>query len=78
MCDTELFQEGHDWVALTAGRNCSQESVDMNLLRYLHSKQHSTKTKDFFTFYLLDGKNRSPAENFNITVKHQEKSDSFL
>lgn len=75
MCDAELFQEGQDWVALTAGGNCSQESVDMNLLRYLHRKQHSANTKDFFTFYLTDGKNRSPVEHFNISVKHQEKRD---
>lgn len=47
----------------------------MNLLRYLHKKQHSAKTEDFFTFYLLDGKNRSPAQNFSISVKRQEKGD---
>lgn len=77
-CNTGLLQfprqEGEDWVALTAGRNCSQDSVDMNLLRYLHRKQHGAKSQDSFTFYLLDGENPSAPEHFHISVKHQEKS----
>lgn len=61
-------------MALTAGRSCSQDSVDMNLLRYLHRKQHNAKSQDSFTFYLLDGENPSAPEHFHISVKHQEKS----
>ncbi|KAF7649534.1 hypothetical protein LDENG_00139980 [Lucifuga dentata] len=69
------LKEGQDWVALTAGRNCSQEMVDMNLLRYAHTDLHSGKTQDFFVFYLLDGKNRSPAQHFHISVKDQVKGN---
>ncbi|XP_071370696.1 FRAS1-related extracellular matrix protein 1a, partial [Centroberyx affinis] len=69
------LKEGQDWVTLTAGRNCTQETVDMNLLRYLHTGLHSANTQDFFVFYLLDGKNRSPAQHFHISVKDVEKGN---
>lgn len=68
-----LFQEGEDWVTLTAEGNCTQETVDMNLLRYVHTGLHGTKTQDFFVFYLLDGKNQSPPQHFHISVKDLEK-----
>ncbi|XP_051505500.1 FRAS1-related extracellular matrix protein 1-like isoform X1 [Myxocyprinus asiaticus] len=67
-----------DWVSITAGMNCSQEVLDMNLLRYLHTGQTGARTSDFFVFYLLDGKNRSPAQHFHITVKELEKGDIAL
>ncbi|XP_056605468.1 FRAS1-related extracellular matrix protein 1a [Triplophysa dalaica] len=69
---------GTDWVALSAGMNCSQEVLDMNLLRYLHTGQPGARTTDFFVFHLFDGKNRSPAQHFHITVKELEKGDLVL
>ncbi|XP_071782184.2 FRAS1-related extracellular matrix protein 1a [Centroberyx gerrardi] len=69
------LKEGQDWVTLTAGRNCTQEMVDMNLLRYLRTGLHSANTQDFFVFYLLDGKNRSPAQHFHISIKDVEKGN---
>uniref|UniRef100_A0A8D0D5C7 Fras1 related extracellular matrix 1a n=1 Tax=Sander lucioperca TaxID=283035 RepID=A0A8D0D5C7_SANLU len=66
---------GADWVTLTAGRNCSQEMVDMNLLRYVHTGLHGAKTHDFFVFYLFDGKNQSPLQHFHISVKDLEKGN---
>lgn len=65
-------------MTLTAGRNCSQESLDMNLLRYLHTDIHSAKTQDFFVFYLLDGNNRSPRDHFHISVKDLEKGNEII
>ncbi|GAA6214780.1 FRAS1-related extracellular matrix protein 1-like [Lates japonicus] len=69
------LKEGPDWVTLTAGRNCTQETVDMNLLRYVHTGLHAAKTQDFFVFHLLDGKNQSPPQHFHISVKDLEKGN---
>uniref|UniRef100_A0A671UFE7 FRAS1-related extracellular matrix protein 1 n=1 Tax=Sparus aurata TaxID=8175 RepID=A0A671UFE7_SPAAU len=69
------LKEGQDWVTLTSGRNCTQETVDMNLLRYVHTGVHGAKTQDFFVFHLLDGKNRSPPQHFHISVKDLEKGN---
>ncbi|XP_075999811.1 FRAS1-related extracellular matrix protein 1a isoform X1 [Genypterus blacodes] len=69
------LKEGQDWVTLTAGRNCTQDMVDMNLLRYLHTDLHSSKKEDSFVFHLLDGKNRSPAQHFHISITDMEKGN---
>ncbi|XP_056156549.1 FRAS1-related extracellular matrix protein 1a isoform X2 [Lampris incognitus] len=66
---------GLDWVTLSAGGNCTQEAVDMNLLRYLHTGLHDASTQDFFVFCLLDGKNRSPSQRFHIALKDMEKGN---
>lgn len=58
---------------MTAGGNCTQEMVDMNLLRYVHTGISASKTQDFFVFHLLDGKNQSPPQHFQISVKDLEK-----
>lgn len=64
-----------DWVPLSVGMNCSQETVDMNLLRYLHTGSAGSQGQDFFVFHLEDGSNRSPAQHFYITVKDMEKGE---
>ncbi|XP_062240330.1 FRAS1-related extracellular matrix protein 1a [Platichthys flesus] len=69
------LKEGQEWVTLTAGKNCSQEMVDMNLLRYVHTGLHTAKTQDFFVFHLLDGTNQSPPQHFHISVKDLEKGN---
>uniref|UniRef100_A0AAQ5ZHE3 FRAS1-related extracellular matrix protein N-terminal domain-containing protein n=1 Tax=Amphiprion ocellaris TaxID=80972 RepID=A0AAQ5ZHE3_AMPOC len=63
------------WVTLSAGSNCTQEMVDMNLLRYVHTGVGDAKTQDFFVFHLLDGKNQSPPQHFQISVKDLEKGN---
>ncbi|XP_040887458.1 FRAS1-related extracellular matrix protein 1a [Toxotes jaculatrix] len=69
------LKEGQGWVTLTAGRNCTQETVDMNLLRYVHTGLHAARTQDFFVFHLLDGENQSPPQHFHISVKDLEKGN---
>ncbi|XP_077057949.1 FRAS1-related extracellular matrix protein 1a isoform X2 [Siphateles boraxobius] len=69
---------GTDWVSVSAGMNCSQQVLDMNLLRYLHTSHPGAPAADFFVFHLLDGKNRSPAQHFHITIKELEKGDIAL
>lgn len=71
-------QVGTDWVSVSAGMNCSQQVLDMNLLRYLHTSHPGAPAADFFVFHLLDGKNRSPAQHFHITVKELEKGGLLL
>ncbi|XP_056318384.1 FRAS1-related extracellular matrix protein 1a [Danio aesculapii] len=69
---------GSDWLSVSAGLNCSQQVLDMNLLRYLHTAHPGEPAADFFVFHLFDGKNRSPAQHFHITVKQLEKGDIAL
>ncbi|XP_061620275.1 FRAS1-related extracellular matrix protein 1a [Phyllopteryx taeniolatus] len=70
-----LLQLKHvqNWLPLKAGGNCTQEMVDMNRLRYVHRDSFGTTRQDFFIFYLHDGQNQSPFQQFNISVKHVEK-----
>ncbi|XP_055084970.1 FRAS1-related extracellular matrix protein 1a isoform X2 [Periophthalmus magnuspinnatus] len=69
------FKEGHDWVTMTVGRNCTQEMINMNLLRYVHTGMHKEELHDHFVFYLLDGKNRSPLQHFHISIRDLEKGN---
>ncbi|XP_055369067.1 FRAS1-related extracellular matrix protein 1a isoform X2 [Betta splendens] len=67
------LKEGRHWVSLAAGGSCSQDAVDMNLLRYKHTGAHGSRTQDAFAFRLLDGKNQSPPQHFHISIKDLEK-----
>ncbi|TWW63720.1 FRAS1-related extracellular matrix protein 1 [Takifugu flavidus] len=67
------LKEDQDWVTLRVGSNCSQEGVNMNLLRYVHTGADDTKALDFFVFCLFDGKNQSPPQHFYISIKELEK-----
>ncbi|KAK1796819.1 hypothetical protein P4O66_000910 [Electrophorus voltai] len=69
---------GLDWVAMSAGMNCSQEALEMNLLRYVHTAQPGLYTQDSFVFHLQDGKNHSPEQYFHISLKELEKGDISL
>nr|XP_023676697.1 FRAS1-related extracellular matrix protein 1 [Paramormyrops kingsleyae] len=66
---------GLHWVSLSAGENCSQEDLDSNLLRYLHTGSTGLQREDAFIFHLQDGANRSPVQHFRISVKTMEKGD---
>ncbi|KAF5895047.1 FRAS1-related extracellular matrix protein 1, partial [Clarias magur] len=72
------LKAGLEWSILSTGMNCSQEAVDMNLLRYLHTARGGAHTQDFFIFHLQDGRNRSPAQHFHISLKELEKGDIAL
>nr|XP_060465707.1 FRAS1-related extracellular matrix protein 1 isoform X1 [Panthera onca]XP_060465708.1 FRAS1-related extracellular matrix protein 1 isoform X1 [Panthera onca]XP_060465709.1 FRAS1-related extracellular matrix protein 1 isoform X1 [Panthera onca]XP_060465710.1 FRAS1-related extracellular matrix protein 1 isoform X1 [Panthera onca]XP_060465711.1 FRAS1-related extracellular matrix protein 1 isoform X1 [Panthera onca]XP_060465712.1 FRAS1-related extracellular matrix protein 1 isoform X1 [Panthera len=64
---------GRDWVPLHPGMKCTQEDVDLNLLRYTHTGAMDSQNRDSFTFYLWDGDNRSPAFDCHITIKDMGK-----
>ncbi|XP_009932773.2 FRAS1-related extracellular matrix protein 1 isoform X3 [Opisthocomus hoazin] len=63
------------WMTLQTGMKCTQEELDMNLVRYVHTGAIGTNKQDSFTFYLWDGYNRSPAVDFYINIKDMEKGD---
>ncbi|KFQ30858.1 FRAS1-related extracellular matrix protein 1, partial [Merops nubicus] len=63
------------WLTLQTGMNCTQEELDMNLVRYVHTGAMGSKKQDSFTFYLWDGYNRSPPIHFYINIKDMEKGD---
>ncbi|XP_069482158.1 FRAS1-related extracellular matrix protein 1 [Ambystoma mexicanum] len=72
----ELQLKGYQgWAPLQKGMNCTQDDIDMNLLRYVHTGALGSKSQDGFTFHLWDGDNRSPALHFHIIVKDMEKGD---
>ncbi|XP_038026305.2 FRAS1-related extracellular matrix protein 1 isoform X6 [Anas platyrhynchos] len=66
---------GKDWVTLQTSMKCTQEELDMNLVRYVHTGTLGSKNQDWFTFYLWDGYNRSPTIDFYINIKDMEKGD---
>ncbi|XP_014808107.1 PREDICTED: FRAS1-related extracellular matrix protein 1 isoform X1 [Calidris pugnax] len=66
---------GQGWTTLQTGMKCTQEDLDMNLVRYIHTGAIGSKNQDSFTFYLWDGYNRSPAVDFYINIKDMEKGD---
>ncbi|NWU97249.1 FREM1 protein, partial [Upupa epops] len=66
---------GQDWMTLQTGMKCTQEELDMNLVRYVHTGAIGSKNQDSFTFVLWDGYNRSPSVDFHINIKDMEKGD---
>ena len=78
LTNSDTFQIGRDWVPLHPGMKCTQEEVDLNLLRYTHTGAMDSQNRDSFTFYLWDGDNRSPAFDCHITIKDMGKGKAFL
>ncbi|XP_077598282.1 FRAS1-related extracellular matrix protein 1a [Stigmatopora nigra] len=66
------FKHFQKWLPLGLEENCTQEMVDMNHVRYVHRHPSDTTTQDFFVFYLHDGQNQSPLQQFNISIKNGE------
>ncbi|CAI5682307.1 unnamed protein product [Oreochromis niloticus] len=69
------LKEHQGWVTLAAGNNCTQEMVDMNLLRYVNTGRRAANSQDFFVFHLLDGKNESPSQHFQISIKDLDQGN---
>ncbi|XP_067839790.1 FRAS1-related extracellular matrix protein 1a isoform X3 [Heptranchias perlo] len=69
------LKEGRDWLPLHAGMNCSQDDIDMNRLRYVHTGVIGSKGQDSFHFRLSDGDNRSSVHRFHISIHNMEKGE---
>lgn len=54
---------------------CTQEDVDLNLLRYTHTGKMDSQNKDSFAFHLWDGDNRSPVFDCHIIIKDSQKGE---
>ncbi|EPY74767.1 FRAS1 related extracellular matrix 1 [Camelus ferus] len=72
------LKTGRSWVPLAPGMKCTQDEVDLNLLRYTHTRAGDSQNRDSFTFYLWDGDNRSPAFDCHITIKDMGKGDIVI
>uniref|UniRef100_A0A8C5DE64 FRAS1-related extracellular matrix protein 1-like n=1 Tax=Gouania willdenowi TaxID=441366 RepID=A0A8C5DE64_GOUWI len=62
-------KEGDEWVNLSSGTNVTQEAVNMNHVRYVHTNRLTSEKKDVFVFHLNDGVNRSPSQYFTMSLK---------
>ena len=60
-----FFQE---WDDLTLGMNFTQDDVDMNHVRYVHTGSYIKSSTDFFVFQVNDGEHRMPKETFEIEI----------
>ncbi|XP_006881415.1 PREDICTED: FRAS1-related extracellular matrix protein 1 [Elephantulus edwardii] len=72
------FKIGRSWALLSHGMRCTQEEVDLNLLRYTHTGPVNSQDQDSFTFYLWDGDNRSPIFDCHITIKGTGKGEIVI
>lgn len=57
---------------------CTQEDVDLNLLRYTHTGKMDSQNGDSFAFYLWDGNNRSPVFDCHITIEDSWKGEDVF
>ncbi|KAM4706960.1 FRAS1-related extracellular matrix protein 1 [Discoglossus pictus] len=75
----QLQMKVHEnWVTLQSGMKCTQDDIEMNLVRYVHTGTIGSKNQDSFTFHLWDGHNRSPELHFHIVIKDMDKGDIAL
>ncbi|XP_078426642.1 FRAS1-related extracellular matrix protein 1a isoform X3 [Cetorhinus maximus] len=72
------LKEGRDWLPLHLGMNCSQDDIDMNRLRYVHTGSIGSKGQDSFHFRLSDGDNRSSVHRFQISIQNIEKGEIVI
>ncbi|XP_060694769.1 FRAS1-related extracellular matrix protein 1a isoform X2 [Hemiscyllium ocellatum] len=69
------IKEGRDWIPLHPGMNCSQDDIDMNRLRYIHTGAIGSNGRDSFHFHLSDGDHRSSVHRFQIFIQNIEKGE---
>lgn len=65
-------------MTLYKGMKCTQENIDMNTVRYIHTGALGSNKEDSFSFHLWDGSNRSPEVVFPVAVKDVEKGNFIL
>ncbi|XP_077973663.1 FRAS1-related extracellular matrix protein 1-like [Styela clava] len=63
-----------EWTNLQVGDSFTEEDVSNNWVQYVHSNVFSTKGRDSFRFSVTDGSWTTKRQNFEITIKHKEKS----
>ncbi len=58
--------------------NFTQDDVDMNNVRYVHTGSYVRSTSDFFVFQINDGEHRMPKETFEIEIMNSKGKDIAL
>ena len=66
------------WEELKVGQNFTQEDVNNDRIRYVHTGDLGKLSTDKFRFQLSDGVNVSPKETFEIEIETSKKSDIAL
>ncbi len=56
------------WRELLLGQNFTQDDVDRNTVRYVHTGGREKSSTDFFVFQVNDGQHRMPKETFDIEI----------
>ena len=67
-----------DCMDLMVGMNFTQHDVDMNKVRYIHTKQMGNAETDSFVFKLSDGTNERYIETFEIRIRNSMKANLAL
>ncbi|KAM9831469.1 FRAS1-related extracellular matrix protein 1b [Neosynchiropus ocellatus] len=75
------LRTGSGWTDLLAGRNFTQDDVELNRLWYTHTARANAagfKGHDSFRFTLSDLTNETPAQTFFISVQVVQRGDILL
>ena len=62
------------WIDIPNGANFTQEHLNMNLIRYLHTADLGSKGLDRFRFDVTDGVQHTGKESFLITIKNTRRA----
>lgn len=63
---------------LLVGSNFTQHDINMNRIRYVHTKRMGNSETDSFRFLLSDGKNKRHIETFEIRIRNAKKANLAL
>ncbi|XP_077981131.1 FRAS1-related extracellular matrix protein 1-like [Glandiceps talaboti] len=66
------------WELVEEYMNFTQEDVNMNLLRYIHTSALGSKGNDKFRFTVTDGKHNSGRESFEIEILNTRKDELVI
>lgn len=63
---------------LRVGSNFTQYDIDMNRIRYVHTRRMGNSETDSFRFLLSDGRNKRHIETFEIRIRNSRKANLAL
>lgn len=63
---------------LLVGSNFTQHEIDMNRIRYVHTRRMGNSETDSFRFLLSDGRNKRHIETFEIRIRNAKKANLAL
>ncbi|XP_071131154.1 FRAS1-related extracellular matrix protein 1-like [Mytilus edulis] len=63
---------------LPVGSNFTQYEINMNRIRYVHTRRMGNSETDSFRFLLSDGRNKRHIETFEIRIRNSQKANLAL